>query len=76
MGGEIIDLIRLDLPHHFSQRMLVEEIGRDDSDRIQQRLDPLVAVMAGPADHPKNLVALGEEELRQVRPILPRYPRN
>ena len=71
LGGEVVDLVRLGVLQHHGEGVLVEQVGRHHLDPVEQMLDPLVAVMAGATHHADHLVALGEEELREVGAILP-----
>ena len=50
--------------------MLVEQVGMDEVDPAEQVLDPLVAVVTGPADHAGDLVPLGEQQLGEVGAVL------
>ena len=70
LGGEVVDLVGLGLLEHHCERMLVEQVGRHDLDPVQQVVDPLVAVVAGPPHHADDLVALGEQELGEVGAVL------
>ena len=73
-GGEVVDLVRLDVVDDADQRELIEQVGGPERDAIEQMLDaPVVrgAEAAGDADH---LVVVVEQQLRQVRPVLPRDP--
>src|SRR5204862_2503148 len=54
------------------ERMLVQKIRGHDVDAIQQVPDPVVGVVRRAADHAHHLVALGEQQLRQVRAVLSR----
>jgi hypothetical protein len=50
--------------------MLVQQVGSHHFDAVEQVLDPLVTVMAGPADNTDYLVPLGKEQLGEVGAIL------
>jgi hypothetical protein len=54
--------------------VLIEQVRGHDFDLPQQVLDTFVAVVAGSAHHSHHLVPLGEQELRQIRPILAGHP--
>jgi hypothetical protein len=68
--GKIIDLVGPGVLEHYRERMLVEEIGSYDLDPVEEMVDPFIAVMAGTPHDTHDLVALGEEELRQIGPVL------
>ena len=70
LGGEVVDLVRPGLLEHDRERVLVEQIRGHDLDPVEQMLDPLVAVVAGPPHHADDLVPLGEQELREVGAVL------
>src|SRR5256885_7669412 len=50
--------------------VLVEEVGRHDVDAIEQVPDPLVRVVRRAAHDAHDFVALGEQQLGQVRAVL------
>jgi hypothetical protein len=50
--------------------VLVQKIGGDHFDPVEQVLDPLIAVVTGSANYSDYLVALGEQQLRQVGAVL------
>ena len=52
------------------QRGLVEQVALDELDAVQQVLDPLDRVGAGPAGHPDDAVALLEQELGEIGAVL------
>ena len=58
----------LDEPH---QRQLIEQVGRAQRDAIEQVLDAPEVRRARPADDAGDFVALLEEQLGEVRPVLP-----
>src|SRR5436309_9647184 len=51
--------------------MLVEQIGGDDVDAVEEMADALVGVVGGAPYDAHHLVALGEQQLREVRAVLP-----
>jgi hypothetical protein len=51
--------------------VLVQQIGRDHLDPVEQVLDPFITVMAGAAHDAYDLIPLGEQELSQIGAILP-----
>src|SRR5690349_7442848 len=51
--------------------MLVQQIGGDDVDAIEQVPDALVGIVRRAAHDADDLVRLPQEELRQVRAVLP-----
>ena len=55
---------------HDGERVLVQQVGGHHLDPVEQVLDPLVAVVAGAAHHADHLVALGEQQLREVGAVL------
>ncbi len=50
--------------------MLVEQVGRNDGESIQQVADALVRVVGGAPHDPNNLVAFVDQELGEVRAVL------
>ena len=56
------------------QRRLVEEVAGHQLESILNVGDPLEVDGAGPAHHADHLVALLEQELGQVRTVLPGHP--
>ena len=61
----------LDVLDHAHQRQLVEQIGRPQRDAIEQVLDPPQIRGARAPDDAGDFVALLEEQLREIRPVLP-----
>src|SRR5439155_14428454 len=57
--------------HHGGEGMLVEQIGGDDVDAVEEMADALVGVVGGAPYDAHHLVALGEQQLREVRAVLP-----
>ena len=70
LGGQVVDLVRPGVLEHDRERVLVEQVGGHDLDPVEQVLDPLVAVVAGPAHHADHLVALGQQQLGEVGAVL------
>jgi hypothetical protein len=54
--------------------MLVEQVGRDDLDPVEQMADALIRVMRRPPDHADDPVSLVQQQLGQVRSVLPGNP--
>ncbi|PON39167.1 LOW QUALITY PROTEIN: hypothetical protein PanWU01x14_306780 [Parasponia andersonii] len=84
LGGQVVDLVGENNVEPAAERGGIGEVGvvelhpglvgivRIDVDVI----DPLGVEVRGPSDQAMDLVALVEEKLRQVRPVLTRYTRN
>ena len=70
LGGQVVHLVRLVILEHHREGVLVQQVGRDDLDPVEQVVDPLVAVVAGTAHHPDHVVPLVQEQLGQVGPVL------
>ena len=52
------------------QRQLIEQIGRLQRDAVEQVLDARDVRRARAANHAEHLVALLEQQLGEVRPVL------
>ncbi len=70
LGGQVVDLGRPVLAQHRDERRLVEQVPADERDLVLDVGDPLEADRARPPHHADDLVALLEQELGQVRPVL------
>ena len=70
LGRQVVDLVRPGLLQGHGQRMLVEQVGRHDRQPVGEVVDPLAAVVAGPADDAEDLVVLGQQQFGQVGPVL------
>jgi hypothetical protein len=71
LGCQVIDFIRLVLIEQIHQRALVMQIPLSDGDLFLELADALIRDGAGTAHHPDHPVTLGQQELCQVRAILP-----
>ena len=58
LSSQVVDLVRLEVPHHRGQRVLVEKVRCHDGDSVDEMLHPLVGVMRGPPYHTDDLVPL------------------
>src|SRR5207302_4746785 len=56
--------------------VLVEQIGRDDVQPVEQVADALVGIVGRPSHHSHDFVPLLEQQLGQVRAVLAGDPRN
>ena len=70
---QVVELIGLALAQDVDDRDLVKHLARDECDAVLDVRDALERDRARPADHAEHLVALVEEELREVRTVLPGY---
>lgn len=81
LGGEVVDLVGRDGVEPAAERGGVGEVGVVElhSGLVSvvgvdvDVVDPLRIEVGGPPDQPVDLVALVEQELRQVRPVLTGY---
>ena len=71
-GGEVVDLVGLALAEHVDERALVEEVAGVEHEVVAEPLEPLEGLGRGAPDHAVHLVALLEQELREVGAVLPR----
>ena len=74
---KVVDLVGRSLPDDLIERAGIFEIAVDQAKTIVAAVRILVDALkaigverAGPADHADDLVALLEEQLRQIRPVL------
>ena len=67
---EVVELVGPDVVDDADQRQLIEQVGRLERDAIEQVLDAPVVGRAGAADDPEDLVALLEQQLGEIRPVL------
>src|ERR1019366_6183222 len=67
---KVVDLLRAVLAYDGDHRDLVEDVTGDQLDVILDVGDALEVEGAGSPDHAGDLVAFGEQELRQVRTVL------
>src|SRR5262249_45521771 len=68
--GEVVELARPHRVDDLDERQLIEEVGRVQVNAIEHLLDAPVIRRAGAADDRVDLVALVEQELREVRAVL------
>ena len=73
-GGQVVDLVRLDLLHRGDQAALVEQVAADQPDVAEQLADAAHPGVGLPADQPPDLITLGQQVLGQVRAVLPGDP--
>src|SRR5262249_17114820 len=71
-GGEVVKLVRVSLLDGFDERQLIEEVGMDQRNSIEEMLDPPGVRSAEASRDAEHLVALFEEQLRQIGAILSR----
>ena len=69
--GEVVDLVRPHFVDDAQQRQLIEQVGRLQRDAIEQVLDAPEVRRARAADGADDLVALLEQQLGEVRAVLP-----
>ena len=70
--GRFPDLVRLDGAQHVDERELVEQVRLPQIDAVAEMRDALEVLRARPAHHADDPVALLEQQLGQVRPVLAR----
>src|SRR5262245_55063279 len=70
LRGQVVDLVRLSFLKYHCQRVLVQQVGRDNLDSVQQVLDPLVAVVTSPPHDPEDAIPLAEQVLGQIGRVL------
>ena len=68
---QVVDLARPQPLQHGDQRQLVEQVGLHQLDVVAQMLDAREVLGAGAAHHAEDLVALLQQQLGQVRAVLP-----
>ena len=71
LGGEVVDLVRPHVLDDRDDRQLVQQVGLVEGDPVVQTFDPLEVLRAGAADHAVDLVALLQQKLGQIGPVLP-----
>ena len=74
LRGEVVDLVRLRRPQRRVERRRVEEVALDQVDAVDEMRDSLDVLSRGATRHPEHLVAFFEQELGQVRAVLPGDP--
>ena len=74
LRAEVVDLVRPDRAHQLVQDEPSREIAEDELDVTEDVVDARGVERARPADHPVDLVVLLEEDLGEVRAVLPRDP--
>ena len=62
--------MRLAVAQHVHQRALIEQVAGVQGQVVATVLEPLEGLRGGSPDHPVNLVALLQQELREVAPVL------
>jgi hypothetical protein len=67
---EVVDLVRLRLLQRAHQARLVEQVALHDADPVLDVRDPVEVDVARAADEAVDLVALREQELREVAAVL------
>ncbi len=70
--GEVVDLARPRSAHRIDERALVEEIRLVQRDPGPEVLDALEALGRGAAHEAVDVIALLEQQLREVGAVLPR----
>ena len=73
---EIVDLVGLMLPHRVDERMLVEQVRGDELHVIHNVGDALECGRRASPNHADDAVALVEQQLGQVGPVLSGDPRD
>jgi hypothetical protein len=78
LGRQIVHLIRLDLAHDPAEAGGVEQVTvvKEEANALFMRvtievIDSLGGEVTGPADDAVHLISLLEEQLRQIRAVLP-----
>src|SRR5204863_8166487 len=67
---EIVDLVGLTFVHRVGERRLVEEIGGHELDPIDEMTDALIWRRRTAAHDAYHAIALVEQELREIGPVL------
>ena len=79
LGAQVVDLVRPDGLDQADQAGAVGEVAVVEDQRlrvgvsrvgVRQVIEPFPPQARGAADHSVHLVALGQEQLGQVRPVL------
>ena len=75
LRGQIVDLVGAHLPDHLHETHRVRQIAEveEEAGMPLQMRDPVPEIHAAAPDDPVDLVPLFEQELGQVRTVLPRY---
>ena len=73
---QVVDLVGLAVPQDVDERALVDEVPGVKGDPVRDRLEALEGPVGGAADQAVHLVALIQQELREVAAVLPRDPRD
>ena len=74
---EVVDLIRLGRAHRVTERALAPAgVSLVQREAVAQVLDPVELLRRGPPDHPVHVIALLQQQLRQIRAVLSGDPRN
>ena len=68
--GEVVDLVRVGGAQRVDERAVVEQVALVERDPVAQVLDALELLGRGAADHAVDLVALLQQQLGQVGPVL------
>jgi hypothetical protein len=71
LGREVVDLLGLVLLEDGQDRHLVQQVAVHEGDAVLEVADALPVDRARAPDHAEHLVALGEQQLGEVRPVLP-----
>jgi hypothetical protein len=71
LGGKIIHLVGRDRLDGIVERRLIRQIAFDDLHLVEDMLEPVEALEAGPSDHAIDSIAFPQEEFREIRAILP-----
>jgi hypothetical protein len=71
LSAQVVDLVRVVGVEGLVQRTLVEQVALDQFDLVLDVLDAAQVEGAGAAHHAHHAVAFGEQELGQVRAVLP-----
>jgi hypothetical protein len=77
LGGQIVNFLRLNLDHQPGQRTRIRQIAVMQKKPLPagmriliNRFEPPRVKRARPADDAVNFIALGQQQLRQIRTVL------
>jgi len=74
LGGEVVDLVRVQGFEGAGEAVLVDEVAVVEDQLLPDVVDSPGVEGAAPAHEPVHLVALVEQQLREVAAVLPRDP--
>jgi len=74
LRGQVVDLVGLHVAEQPGQRELIEQVALVQLDPALQVGDALELLLRGAAHHAVDLVALRQQELREVAAVLPGDP--